>query len=85
MCRDLLDAIDEQVDPERSWEALQEKAAATIACHSAVRAGDALPEEAVKQLLKDLSACKLPFNCPHGRPVVVQMPRSEIETRFQRR
>ena len=85
MCRDLLDAIDEQVDPERSWEALQEKAAAAIACHSAVRAGDALPEEAVKQLLKDLSACKLPFNCPHGRPVVVQMPRSEIETRFQRR
>ncbi|MDE0020916.1 MAG: DNA mismatch repair endonuclease MutL [Candidatus Poribacteria bacterium] len=85
MCRDLLDALDEEIQPERSWEALQEKAAATVACHSAVRAGDALPEEAVKQLLKDLSACKLPFNCPHGRPVVIQMPRSEIETRFQRR
>ncbi len=85
MLCDLLDALEEQIDPERSWEALQEKAAATVACHSAVRAGDPLPEEAVKQLLKDLSACKLPFNCPHGRPVVIQMPRSEIEARFQRR
>ena len=84
LCLDLLDSVEEEMDPERNWEAHQERIAATIACHSAVRAGDPLPEEAVRRLLKDLSACKLPFNCPHGRPVVIQMPRSEIEKRFER-
>jgi DNA mismatch repair protein MutL len=82
---DLLDSIATEPDPSRTWEALQEKAAATIACHSAVRAGDRLTPEEQRALLRDLSRTRLPFNCPHGRPILVRMRRAEIETRFHRR
>lgn len=83
--RDLLDRLERDVNAEQSWEALEERIAATIACHAAVRAGDRLTPEAQRTLLQDLSRARLPFNCPHGRPIIVRLRRSEIETRFQRR
>ncbi len=85
MFRDLLDRVESELNPERSWEVIQERVAATIACHSSVRAGDPLTTDEVRALLSDLSKARLPFNCPHGRPVIVSMPRMEIESRFQRR
>lgn len=85
MFRDLLDRVESELNPERSWEVIQERVAATIACHSSVRAGDPLTTDEVRALLNDLSKARLPFNCPHGRPVIIAMPRAEIESRFQRR
>jgi DNA mismatch repair protein MutL len=85
MFKDLLDRVESELNPERSWEVIQERVAATIACHSSVRAGDPLTTDEVRALLSDLSKARLPFNCPHGRPVIVAMPRMEIESRFQRR
>jgi DNA mismatch repair protein MutL len=83
--RDLLDRIGVDWNAERSWEAVEESVAATIACHSAVRAGDRLTPDAQRALLRDLSKTRLPFNCPHGRPIIIRLRRAEIETRFQRR
>lgn len=83
--RDLLDRLERDVNADQSWEALEESLAATIACHTAVRGGDRLTPEAQRTLLQDLSRTRLPFNCPHGRPIIVRLRRSEIETRFQRR
>ncbi len=83
--RDLLDGLEEDWAPERSWELIQERAAATLACHSAVRAGDRLADEAQTALLRDLSQVHMPYNCPHGRPVIIRMRRSELESRFHRR
>jgi DNA mismatch repair protein MutL len=85
MFKDLLDRVESELNPERSWEVIQERVAATIACHSSVRAGDPLTTDEVRALLSDLSKARLPFNCPHGRPVIIAMPRMEIESRFQRR
>ena len=85
MFKDLLDRVESELHPERSWEVIQERVAATIACHSSVRAGDPLTTDEVRALLSDLSKARLPFNCPHGRPVIISMPRMEIESRFQRR
>jgi len=83
--RDLLDRIGVDLDAERSWDAIEEGIAATIACHAAVRAGDRLTVDEQRALLRDLSQTRLPFNCPHGRPIIVRLRRAEIETRFQRR
>jgi DNA mismatch repair protein MutL len=85
MFRDLLDRVEAELNPERSWQVIQERVAATIACHSSVRAGDPLTTDEVRALLSDLSKARLPYNCPHGRPVIISMPRMEIESRFQRR
>ncbi|CAM9664071.1 unnamed protein product, partial [Phaeothamnion confervicola] len=43
------------------------------ACHSAIRFGDALSPERCRQLVADLSACSLPFQCAHGRPSVAPL------------
>ena len=57
---------------------------ATVACHSVVRAGDALGLAAALALLAQLDEVDLRSHCPHGRPVMLRMPLSEIERRFGR-
>jgi DNA mismatch repair protein MutL len=57
---------------------------ATMACHSVVRAGDVLGREQVLGLLAQLDGVDLRSHCPHGRPVLLRMPFTEIERRFGR-
>jgi len=58
---------------------------ATIACHAAVRANqDVSPEEA-RALLDGLDAIDFKARCPHGRPVVFELPQHELERRVGRR
>jgi DNA mismatch repair protein MutL len=58
---------------------------ATLACHSARRAGDHLEGPEQRQILDDLDDIPWAPTCPHGRPVVVSVERAEIERRFGRR
>lgn len=57
---------------------------ATRACKSAVKGHDILSEDEINALLEDLSNCKNPFSCPHGRPVFIQITEKELEKRFKR-
>ena len=56
----------------------------TRACKSAVKANDRLDMAEINQLLKDLAQCDNPFSCPHGRPTVIRMKKTEIEALFKR-
>lgn len=56
----------------------------TMACHSVVRAGDAITLTKTTQILKDLSYCRNPFTCPHGRPTVIRIPQRDLEKEFGR-
>ncbi len=58
---------------------------ASEACHSAVRAGDRVEPVEAQSIVRQLFQCDHPWNCPHGRPTVVRIPRSRIEEWFQRR
>ena len=62
-----------------------DRALATLACHSARRAGEALAREEQRALLESLDAIPWAPTCPHGRPVAVPFDRAEIERRFGRR
>jgi DNA mismatch repair protein MutL len=57
---------------------------ATVACHSVIRAGDPIARPAALALLAQLDEVDLRSHCPHGRPVMLRMPRGEIERRFGR-
>lgn len=57
---------------------------ATMACHAATRAGDVLDESRARALLVALDDVSLSPYCPHGRPVLWRLDRSEIERRFHR-
>ena len=82
---DLLDGFGSAVTPTVGYLEVQNKALITLACKSAVKAGDVLTMEEMVNLIKDLSQAKLPFNCPHARPIIVEMHRNELESRFKRR
>ena len=54
------------------------------ACKGAVKAGDALSPSEIEALLAQMEASGAPPTCPHGRPLVVVLERTEIEKRFRR-
>ena len=55
-----------------------------MACKKAIKGGDKLTMEEIKPLLADMLASNAPPTCPHGRPLVVTLSRSEVEKRFRR-
>lgn len=57
---------------------------ATMACHSVVRAGQALSIEQMKNLLAEMDDFPLSSFCPHGRPVSVDYPYAKLEKDFGR-
>jgi DNA mismatch repair protein MutL len=57
---------------------------ATLACHSSVRAGQALPAESMSAIVRDLFRTAHPTLCPHGRPTLVRLPRDEVSRWFGR-
>lgn len=61
-----------------------ERFAATYACRAAVKAGQALEQSEMRELLARLYACDLPPHDVHGRPTIVQLPKTELEHRFGR-
>ncbi len=57
---------------------------ASLACHSAIRAGQALSQEEMTSLLNQMDEFPLSGFCPHGRPVSVELPIARIERDFGR-
>ena len=81
---DLLDKLPEAPHTEVQLPEAIDNALVTLACKSAVKAGDTLDTKEMINLIKELSQAKLPFNCPHSRPIIVEMGRDELERRFHR-
>ena len=57
---------------------------ASLACKSAVKAGDKLSDNEIIFLLKEFGAKGTKLLCPHGRPIVVEVSKNEIEKWFKR-
>ncbi len=57
---------------------------ALMACHRQIRAGDCLSDVEIQELMKQLGEDAKNYHCPHGRPVMVQIPFREIEKWFKR-
>jgi DNA mismatch repair protein MutL len=55
-----------------------------LACHAMIRANQPLARGEMEELLKELVAIDFGSHCPHGRPVVKRLSRSEIERMFHR-
>lgn len=56
----------------------------TMACKSAIKAGDKLSYKEMVELIEQLRRCDNPFNCPHGRPTIIKMSYYELEKKFKR-
>jgi DNA mismatch repair protein MutL len=67
-----------------STAARHERLAMTVACKSAVKAGDVLSPQEMRQLFVDLARTTLPAHDVHGRATIVQLGWDELERRFGR-
>ena len=63
------------------WE---EKIAQSLACHGAVRAGQQLGSEEMRELIKQLEQTKQPRTCPHGRSTMIHLSCHQLEKEFGR-
>ena len=56
----------------------------SIACHMSIKGNSRLNYLEMTRLIKDLSCCKNPANCPHGRPTIIRLSKKSIEKIFKR-
>ncbi|MCE2405283.1 MAG: DNA mismatch repair endonuclease MutL [Dehalococcoidia bacterium] len=70
---------------ERLLKEREDAVAASIACHSAVRAGKGLDIREMEELVAQLGACDSPQTCPHGRPTMIHLSSHHLEREFGRR
>ena len=74
----------DEFDASGDGEAVLAEVLDMMACKAAVKAGDALSEREIAELLQQLDAIERATNCPHGRPTAMRIPWREIERRFGR-
>lgn len=65
-------------------EQVSDKLLTLMACHSVVRANQALYQQEMKALLKGLDKAGFNAQCPHGRPVVKRLTLAEVARMFKR-
>jgi DNA mismatch repair protein MutL len=66
------------------WQNRLERFAATFACRAAIKAGNRLDADEMRELVVRLLTATLPAHDVHGRPSMVQLPKDELERRFGR-
>ena len=57
---------------------------ATMACKAAVKGNNRLSMEEAEKLLDELMTLENPYHCPHGRPTIISMTKTEMEKKFKR-
>jgi len=83
LVRDLLsDLVDG--DPAETVSEAVDHLLGDMACYPAIKGNESLGEGTVVSLLEALDECENPYACPHGRPVLLEFSRDEIEDRFER-
>ena len=65
-------------------KSIRDELAKRIACKGAIKANRNLEIDEINALLAQLSECKNPFTCPHGRPTIISITQKEIEKLFLR-
>jgi DNA mismatch repair protein MutL len=57
---------------------------ASYSCKAAIKTGQKLTNEEMKSLLLELFNCSIPYACPHGRPVLIELTLEELDKNFCR-
>jgi DNA mismatch repair protein MutL len=68
----------------KGGEELCEEAMLAVICHSAVRAGQTLSHDEMRDLIRQLERTSLPHSCPHGRPIFLHLSTDRLAHAFGR-
>jgi len=80
MLRESLDSLSEAGSTSSG-----ESVAMSMACHGAIRAGQALTDSEMRELVRQLERTALPHTCPHGRPTLIHLSSGQLAKEFGRR
>ena len=69
---------------EVSIKTYRAELAIMMSCKRSIKANHHLDDYSARNLLVQLSQCQNPYNCPHGRPVLVHFSQSDMEKMFRR-
>ena len=61
-----------------------ERITVSLACHSAVRAGQTLTDDEMRELVRELEQTTVPHTCPHGRPTMIHLNSGQLRKEFGR-
>lgn len=81
----ILELLD-QLENERGLNTIERRRAAILqlACKKAVKGGDPLTEDEIRDLVERMIDQQVTPTCPHGRPLVVAISHAELDKRFKR-
>lgn len=85
----VVDALDnisdlEELETGSSYEKYVLDHLSILSCKSSIRAGDELTYSEMRATVEKLKVLKEPFNCPHGRPIIVEFTTKDFEKMFKR-
>ncbi|MGN7382635.1 MULTISPECIES: DNA mismatch repair endonuclease MutL [unclassified Paenibacillus] len=63
---------------------LREASSTLCSCKASIKANQRLSLAEIEALLERLASCRIPYTCPHGRPIVVSFSTYELEKMFKR-
>ncbi|MCM3039189.1 DNA mismatch repair endonuclease MutL [Paenibacillus motobuensis] len=63
---------------------LREKSSTLVSCKASIKANQKITAEEADTLLQRLAACKQPYTCPHGRPIIISFSNYDLEKLFKR-
>ena len=83
LLRSIIDAI---IKEEKNFNLAKfnDHLAATIACKASIKANTRITLEDMESIISQLRLCNNPFNCPHGRPTIIEFTIYELEKMFKR-
>ena len=81
---EIITALLDSLASKESLNPWEEKIAQSLACHGAIRAGQQLDNEEMRELIKQLEQTKQPRACPHGRPTMIHLSSHQLEKEFGR-
>ncbi|MBC7249234.1 MAG: DNA mismatch repair endonuclease MutL [Anaerolineae bacterium] len=63
----------------------EKRVIASVCKQAAVKAGQVLSDEELRELVRQLEATAMPRTCPHGRPTMIHLSQAQLEREFGRR
>lgn len=81
--RDFVDELTEGT-PSGPLTPTRDEVYIMASCKMAIKAGDKLGFAEMQKLVEDLAQTENPFLCPHGRPITITLPKSDLWRKFKR-
>ena len=82
---DIFIEILQQLEEEfEETEDFRDSIAKSVSCKAAIKAGKTLTPKEMIKLISDLFGCKVPYYCPHGRPLIIKYSLDDFKKKFKR-